>query len=209
MNNNLTTYYVVRHGQSEGNAHGEQVSKNVEGESPLTGLGKQQAKVIAEKLMNIPFDKIFTSHLTRAQQTAAIIAAKHGLQPVTVENIHERIFGSDPSQYTKEARAIIEGVNSKLNEDEVFTYRYCNDGESIKEAYTRFMTFLRKTSKQYPGKILLIIGHGNIMRWLLIKSGYATYKQLPPGSIANCEYIILETDGLDITIKGVYKSTEN
>ncbi len=64
--------YFVRHGQSQGNVSPLRQSK----ESPLTLLGKKQAAIIAQRLEEVTIDAFIASSLTRAQETAQIIAQK-------------------------------------------------------------------------------------------------------------------------------------
>ena len=62
--------YVVRHGESEGNAQ-----RNHSGWGPfeLTEKGRAQADESGKVLRGIAFDRIFVSDLVRTQQTAAIL----------------------------------------------------------------------------------------------------------------------------------------
>ncbi|MFC1722474.1 phosphoglycerate mutase family protein, partial [Patescibacteria group bacterium] len=65
----------IRHGESEDDlikAYGGW------GDFHLTTNGKAQIEITAEKInaLNIPFDKILTSPLIRAQESAQIIATK-------------------------------------------------------------------------------------------------------------------------------------
>ena len=59
--------YIVRHGQSQSNA-------GLELPDPaLTETGREQARLAGAALRNVRFDRVYTSHLTRAVQTAAAI----------------------------------------------------------------------------------------------------------------------------------------
>lgn len=68
--------YILRHGDAA--AHGDPRYK--ESERPLTPKGIRRTKTLAHLLhqMEISFDAILSSPLTRAQETARIVA--HGLQ---------------------------------------------------------------------------------------------------------------------------------
>ena len=59
--------YIVRHGQSQSNA-GLAIP-----DPALTETGREQARLTGEALQNVRFDLAYTSHLTRAVQTAAAI----------------------------------------------------------------------------------------------------------------------------------------
>ena len=67
----MTTFYIIRHGQSEANAKG--ILQGSQIDTPLTELGRSQAQVTLSKLGTDNFDAIYASPLLRAAQTATII----------------------------------------------------------------------------------------------------------------------------------------
>jgi broad specificity phosphatase PhoE len=78
-------------------------------------------------------------------------------------------------------------------------------GETDEEAVTRFMKHLRELAIAYPGKKLLISSHGGIMRYFLIKLGWAKYKDMDAHAVLNTSYIQVECDGTDFFIKELYQ----
>ena len=73
--------YLMRHGETDWN-----VLRRMQGRSdiPLNANGLSQARDAANEMADIPFDRIFSSPLTRARQTAAAVARGRELT-VTVE----------------------------------------------------------------------------------------------------------------------------
>src|ERR671924_450628 len=67
---------LVRHGETEHNANGI-----FQGYSPvpLSVLGRQQATLVAERLVSIRPQVLYSSDLRRAQESADIISQKLGL----------------------------------------------------------------------------------------------------------------------------------
>lgn len=61
--------YIVRHGESLSN-----IGESDDLDSNLSPIGERQAECLGQYLKDIKFDKIYSSHLTRAVQTAAAIA---------------------------------------------------------------------------------------------------------------------------------------
>ena len=55
------------------------------GDPALTAAGRQRAAVLAATLSDAPVVAVYATGLRRAQQTAAPIAARHGLAPRTYE----------------------------------------------------------------------------------------------------------------------------
>lgn len=79
---------LVRHGQSVGNAQG-MIDTAVPG-TPLTQLGQDQALNVANMLAPAaPFAGIFASQLTRAQETAAPLAARLGTNVQVLRGLNE------------------------------------------------------------------------------------------------------------------------
>ncbi len=64
--------YFVRHGESQANL--DEVFAGSGDDSPLTELGRQQAKSAAADLEGVKVDRIISSPLSRAKDTAGIIA---------------------------------------------------------------------------------------------------------------------------------------
>lgn len=66
---NMKTVYFVRHGQSEMNAQNRYGTSD----TPLSPLGREQAKDTAARCVALPIDVIISSPIVRARQTAEII----------------------------------------------------------------------------------------------------------------------------------------
>ena len=66
----MTTIYLVRHGEAEGNAfrriHGQY-------DTILTPTGFRQTEALARRFREIPVDACFSSDLTRASLTARAV----------------------------------------------------------------------------------------------------------------------------------------
>lgn len=77
---------LVRHGESQFNAEGR-----VQGQLdvPLSDVGRRQAAAVAERLAGQPLDAIFASPLSRALETAQVIAARHRLAVRTDDRLKE------------------------------------------------------------------------------------------------------------------------
>src|SRR3990172_1726506 len=86
----MTLLYLIRHGRSTWNAEGR-----VQGQAdaPLDDTGREQAQKLAQKLRDIGFEAFYSSPLSRASETAKIVAEPHDL-PITLdERLMERSFG--------------------------------------------------------------------------------------------------------------------
>ena len=210
-NKQMTTIYVVRHGQSESNLNGEIAGHT---NRPLTKQGEEQAKKQAEKLTQVKFDAIFSSDLLRAKRTAEIIAAEHQLVVNTTQMLRERNFGEwegkPEEDFYKKNAELLESLKN-LSEPEKQDLKIGQGYENNTEIATRFITFLREIAATYLGKTILIVCHGSMMRALLMRLGFGTYDELPAGCIDNAGYFVLDSDGVDFFVKetvGIHKNSE-
>ena len=71
----------VRHGQTDWNKVGKQQGRM---DIPLNATGIEQAHQTAELLKSEPFDRVYSSPLTRARQTAEIICENRDI-PIILE----------------------------------------------------------------------------------------------------------------------------
>jgi broad specificity phosphatase PhoE len=81
------TVTFIRHAQSEANASGT-INTDVPGPG-LGQTGKGQAEQLAHQLGHKDYDSIYASTMTRAQQTAAPLAAELGKQVEVLQGIQE------------------------------------------------------------------------------------------------------------------------
>ncbi len=199
MNKQLTKFYIVRHGQTDGNV---QMLLQGQMDIPLNETGRQQAKKTADKLKNIKFDLAFSSDLMRAKETTEIVALEHKLEVQTTQLLRERHFGVNEGK-TYDALKTFDTLFQSLSYSEQRKIKSANDAESDEEITTRLITFIRETAMTHPGKTILVGTHGGIMRAFLIHLGLLTYKS-SFHAIANSAYFVLETDGIDFFVKDTY-----
>ncbi|HVF69658.1 MAG TPA: histidine phosphatase family protein [Xanthomonadales bacterium] len=199
MKNRSTTFYIVRHGETEWNA-----LKRIQGHSniPLNKNGKIQAKELAKDLSHIKFDLAFSSDLLRAKRTSEIIALDRKLIIQTTELLREREFGKFEGKFVEELSiAALNSLNKTLRLKERHKLRLETGVEGDEEFIARIFTFLREVAIIHTGKIILVGTHGGVLRILLIHLGFATYETLGHRSISNTAYIKLTSDGIDFFVK--------
>lgn len=202
----ICTFYIIRHGETEGNATG------ILGLDPrLTANGIKQAEGLALQLRNIHFDAVFSSDLIRAKQTAEIILLERDLILQTTKAIREKHFGVMEGKHEDVYKQKIKNL---LDELETMTagkrskYRLAEGMENDEELVSRFGTFLREAAIAYSDKTALVVCHGSLMRIFLIHLGFGSFQELPAGSVQNTGYFVLESDGIDFFVKetsGIHK----
>ena len=204
MERALTTLYIVRHGESDGNVR--HILQGQINSSKLTENGKKQARTLGKKLSQIPFAAVFSSDLTRAKQTAQLIALERKLAVTTTKALRERNYGEfegRPYRHYEEELKDLLAQYQTLTKEAVFTQDLGHGIELPQNMIARVFTFLREVAVGYRGKNILMVTHGSLMRYLLIHLGYATHHELPIGAVGNTAYIKLASDGVDFFIQEV------
>lgn len=197
MRKNFTTFYIVRHGETEFNT--KQILSG-HSDSPLTQNGINQAKEAANRLKDIHFDDVFSSDLLRARRTAEIITLEKKLAVKVTQVLRERNFG-DYEGKPYSALKIFNDLIDKLEDAETKKYKASEKFESDDEVASRFITFIREAALTHPRKTILVVCHGGMMRVLLLHLGFATYKELRFGLVENTAHIKLLSDGVEFEIK--------
>lgn len=197
MRNNYSTIYLIRHGRTDWND-----KKLIQGhiDIPLNSEGKLTAKKIAKELKRIKFDRIYSSDLSRASQTADIIALEHKLTVEISGALRERFFGKiqgKPHDEFKRIDAILDTLDDKTR----YSYKFNSDMtmESDKEIMDRFISFLREIAIGNPRKTVLVATHAGVIGVLLMKLGIFDYKGYI--HVDNLGFVKLESDGKNISVK--------
>ncbi|TAN59719.1 MAG: histidine phosphatase family protein [Magnetospirillum sp.] len=188
------TVFLVRHGQSTGNA-GRVFSGMTD--HPLTGLGRAQAAEAGRTLDGVGFAHVFTSELSRAVETADLLLAAAGVRfdrPRRLRGLNERDFGvfetaNDP------------GVEHLPKDD--LRRRVCldidyrpKDGESMRDCLERAVSCLEGEILPLAGDgHILVVAHGNVIRSLaLVHLGWPP-EMLPEMPSRNCLITRIEPAG--------------
>ena len=102
----MTRLYLTRHGQTEWN-----VERRMQGQqdSPLTELGKEQAKWLGERLHDVGLDVIFSSSSGRAIRTAEIIRGTRKISIIPSDNLREIALGQWAGMLHTEVERIYPG----------------------------------------------------------------------------------------------------
>lgn len=136
-----TILYLVRHGETVDNAN-QIMQGQTQGELNENGL--RQAREFAEQWKDREIDIVMASDLKRSVDTAAIIAAPHGLEVVTTPLMRERDWGSFTGRFIPDLKGEV----------------WPDDIETLENLLSRAGEFIAYVKKTYPGKKVLAVGHG-------------------------------------------------
>lgn len=186
--NLLYRLYLMRHGQSEGNAKGV-----LQGQSdfPLSPMGHRQAQAAADYFAEhkVTFQTIIASPLTRASQTAEIIGRTLNVPVETDEHWMERNNGQLAGLKPEEIAERFPHAG--------FVHLYQRvglTGESQWELYLRAGRAVQDVIHRPPGQYL-IVSHGGILNLTM----YAILGIIPQANLhgprfrfQNTAYAVLE-----------------
>ena len=143
--------YFVRHGQTEWNKIGR-MQGHIDIE--LNDEGKKQAQLVKEKLKDVKFDKVFSSPLKRAKETAQIIVNQ---EIIIDERLIERCNGELEGKF----------------KDEIKIYPNFNDPndtrfgiEPLDDFKGRIYNFLDEISNKYKNKNILVVTHAGVCLYI-------------------------------------------
>jgi broad specificity phosphatase PhoE len=187
-----TTFYFVRHGESEGNAARIFTGRS---DSPLTARGRAQAATVADELAKVKFDRIVSSDLSRSRDTADVIAKRQGIPVEVVPDLREIDVGERTGK-TFDETAGMPGWN-----DEGFVA--WPGGETLEQVLKRTLGAIERLTRESPGKTILVVGHGGVNRILLSHfQGILPKLDRTPGGNTNIS--VVHTDGKTHTVERLF-----
>jgi broad specificity phosphatase PhoE len=75
--------------------------------------------------------------------------------------------------------------------------------ETPEEMVERLTAIIKTIAQAHPGQTVLVVANGYIMRSLLVALGFATFAEIPAGSLENNGYIVLTIAGDQIHLESV------
>jgi 2,3-bisphosphoglycerate-dependent phosphoglycerate mutase len=172
---------LVRHGQSEWNLKNLFTGWKDPG---LTEKGIDEAKAAGQRLkaLGLSFDVAYTSVLSRAQNTCALILDQLGqnsLHTIRDQALNERDYGDLSGLNKDDARA-------KWGEDQVHVWRRSYDvappgGESLKDTVARVLPYYCQEilPRVLRGERVIVAAHGNSLRALVMVLDRLTPETIP------------------------------
>ncbi|MGB7538876.1 MAG: histidine phosphatase family protein [Anaerolineales bacterium] len=158
------TVYLIRHGETDWNRSGIWQGH---AQVPLNAAGQQQAMRLARRLADegVRFDALYSSDLSRAWETAAVLGGALGLSPVAAAALREIDLGA----WSGKTRAQItlefpeEWRRIQNNED-----LPRGGGETVAACTQRVMAWMDRTAERHTGRTICAVTHGGCIRNALL-----------------------------------------
>ncbi|MEP6703277.1 MAG: histidine phosphatase family protein [Acidobacteriota bacterium] len=159
----VTKLYLIRHGQSDGNAEGR---FGGHGPTPLSNLGVQQAEATARLLAKEGVNSIYSSDLHRAIQTAEPLSKLTGIPITATAAFRERnvgvleglTFDESKETFPKDYYALV-----SRNVHHVIT-----EGESYRHLLRRSTTELWEILRTHIGGRVAVFSHTGAICFLTL-----------------------------------------
>jgi broad specificity phosphatase PhoE len=154
----MTRVFLIRHGETDWNRDGICMGQL---DIPLNERGKRQAELAAERLSGESIDVIYASDLSRALETAQMIAARHGLEPIVRRDLRELHYGHWQGYTREEVEVLYPEAYSVSATDMGFRPKA---GESRLELHERALRAFHEIVEKHSGQTVAIVAHGGVIR---------------------------------------------
>jgi broad specificity phosphatase PhoE len=180
----LTRLYLIRHGQSAGNAEGR---FGGHGPTPLSKLGEKQAEMTGQALANEGITAIYSSDLSRAVQTAEPLSRITGIPIEQRSAFRERNVGVlEGLTFDESKETFPEDYYALINRN---VHHVITNGESYRHLLRRSSGELWEILRNHIGGRVAIFSHTGAICFLtlhLMDAIRRDTKQTPWIVTSNC-----------------------
>jgi len=154
-----TELWLIRHGETVSNENGV-----IQGQydAQLSEKGRNQARLLAQRIALIPPNAIYSSDLSRAKDTAQIIADVCGLPIAFDARLREVDMGIWSNRPIEEVAHLYpsEWKRSKMGDPDLQR----GGGETAIEVQKRMVEVIAEIIEKHRGQITIVVSHGISIR---------------------------------------------
>lgn len=153
----MKSFYFLRHGQTDWNKdHRLQGATDI----PLNDQGRSQAEAARQKFAVMSLDVIIASPLSRAKETAEIIATGRGIKVVTDSRLTEKYHGLIEGMTKQEVASKPPETLFHMPLTSDWTGRHMPlQAELIDDVGVRAAAAITEHLSSYAGQNILLVGH--------------------------------------------------
>lgn len=156
----MPTLYLVRHGETDWNRSGQIMGSRP---VPLNENGRSQARELAQRLGTLPIEKLYSSPVDRARQTADIVASALHI-PVTIDNgLTEIGVGEWEGKFWDELVDDIARINFYASPHDARP----PGGETLREVQSRAVAAVQRACLSEESGPVVLVSHADIVRAIL------------------------------------------
>lgn len=155
--------YLMRHGET---LYQSRAAEGALGNGELTERGREQVASVALLFRGVPLDRVYASPLSRAQETARIVAKEKELEVLVSDDIREITPSEDvastlaPADTLRQVQRFFK--DSATSWDEPYL-----GGESFRQVQERGIRFFNSLMSQDDWQTALVVAHGGMNNALL------------------------------------------
>ena len=156
-----TTFLLIRHGLTDA------VGSVLTGTAPgvhLNAAGRAQVERLTDQLQNVQLAAVISSPLERALETAAPIAATHGLDVQRLAMLAEFDVGA----WTGATLRDLDTTDGWRRFNRLRSITRASDGELMLDVQRRAVGALLELHAQYRSGIVAAVSHGDVIRAALL-----------------------------------------
>ena len=151
--------WLVRHGQTDFSRENRFCGSI---DPPLSDVGQRMAQALGEAHGKDPWDAIYCSPSTRAQQTVAPLAERAKVKPVLDEGLREISYGDWEGMKHDEARAKFPDAYAYWAQDTAS--RATPGGETAFMVASRAAPVIERIRREHPQGRVLVVSHKATVR---------------------------------------------
>ncbi len=149
----MTTIYLIRHGESIGNASRIYLGHT---DLDLSPLGYSQANETAKELSGVPFSAVYSSDLMRAMHTAEPHASLRGIDVISSSKLREMRVGE--WEGAKVEDLLLDERFTKGWRENFGTFTFPR-GENVQDAANRVYEALSEIADRHDGETVAVAMH--------------------------------------------------
>ena len=160
-----TDLYLIRHGATEANIQRPSWLQGCGTDLPLSPLGRKQASALTYALRFVTFDRILSSPLARAQETASYIAEQQKIDIESYTALKEVDVGSwEGKDWETIADKDPVAYQQFISDPAIYGYP---DGETFTQVLQRCKTTIEESIHSLMGQSVAVVAHNVVNRCYL------------------------------------------
>jgi broad specificity phosphatase PhoE len=193
----MQDFYLIRHGETDWNVKLGKLQGHTD--IPLNDKGIRQARALADLTASLKFQRVISSDLKRAFETAQWMTNHQGPQETNADLREVQLGLGEGMTWDEVEQKLGTEFRSRWTSpsDEAMDLRF-PEGESRREVIERVQSCILHYLDKYPQSTLAFVTHGFVIRSLVIHT--ANLENHFP--VPNCAVVPFQRNGNQILYKG-------
>ena len=189
----MNTFVFIRHGETDlaGRFCGHS-------DPELNAAGESQAKILAEQVAALGIDRIYSSDLRRASQTAAQLARQIGIEIETRPDLREINFGLWESLHWQDVQEQFPSEANRWMKD--FPKICAPEGEAYESFTARIDAAMVSLLRHSSARITAVVTHRGVMCYVLTRFFACSEEEARMQTSSYCAVVIPTTHACNCVV---------